>query len=173
MNKGLELIEAHWLFGVPYAAIDVVVHPESIVHSIVEFADGSQIAQLSWPDMRLPIQYALTFPEHAGGPCRPLDLPTVGRLTFERPDVERFPALALARRAGEAGQTSPTVLSAADEVGVEAFVAGRIPFLGIAQVVERTLGEHQPTAVVDVETVFEADAWARRIAAKHVSSLTR
>ncbi|MEA2512857.1 MAG: 1-deoxy-D-xylulose-5-phosphate reductoisomerase [Thermomicrobiales bacterium] len=173
MNKGLELIEAHWLFAVPYDNIDVLVHPESIVHSIVEFVDGSQLAQLSLPDMRLPIQYALTYPEHASGPCRRLDLAEVGALHFERPDLDCFPALTLARRAGEQGMTYPTVLSAADEVAVEAFLAGRIPFLGIAAIVNDVLDAHTPSALTDVAVVFEADAWARRMAANLVSSINR
>jgi len=162
MNKGLELIEAHWLFGVPYDNIEVVVHPESIVHSIVEFADGSQVSQMSLPDMRLPIQYALTYPEHVAGPCRRLNLADVGTLHFEPPDLARFPALAMARQAGEQGMTYPTVLSAADEVAVEAFLAGRISFLGMAEIVERALEAHEPAAVTSVEAVFEADKWARK-----------
>jgi 1-deoxy-D-xylulose-5-phosphate reductoisomerase len=173
MNKGLELIEAHWLFDVPYDRIDVLVHPESIIHSIVEFADGSQIAQLSLPDMRLPIQFALTYPEHIGGPCRRLDLAELGSLHFERPDLDRFPALTLARQAGEQGMTYPTVLSAADEVAVEAFLAGRISFLGMAEVVERTLEAHTPESLTDVADVFAADAWARRKATEIVSRLIR
>lgn len=162
MNKGLELIEAHWLFSVPYEAVDVLVHQESIVHSIVEFADGSQVAQMGLPDMRLPIQYALTYPEHAGSPCRRLDLAEIGALHFERPDLDRFPALALARRAGELGGTYPTVLSAADEVAVEAFLAGKIAFLDVARVVERALAAHTGSALTAVEDVFEVEAWARR-----------
>jgi 1-deoxy-D-xylulose-5-phosphate reductoisomerase len=164
MNKGLELIEAHWLFDVAYDRIEVLVHPESIVHSIVEFVDGSQLAQLGWPDMRLPIQYALTYPEHIGSPCRRLDLAETGTLHFEPPDPVRFPALRLARQAGEAGETYPTVLSAADEVAVEAFVGGALPFPGIAEVVERVLDVHRPTRLEDVETVFAADRWGRRAA---------
>jgi 1-deoxy-D-xylulose-5-phosphate reductoisomerase len=173
MNKGLELIEAHWLFDVPYDKIDILVHPESIIHSIVEFADGSQIAQLSLPDMRLPIQFALTYPEHIGGPCRRLDLAELGSLHFERPDLDRFPALALARQAGERGMTYPTVLSAADEVAVEAFLAGKVSFLGMGEVVEQTLAAHTPEPLSDVEVVFGADAWARRKAAEVVSRLMR
>ncbi|HEY7035934.1 MAG TPA: 1-deoxy-D-xylulose-5-phosphate reductoisomerase [Thermomicrobiales bacterium] len=168
MNKGLEVIEAHWLFSVPYDNIDVLVHPESIVHSIVEFADGGQIAQLSLPDMRLPIQYALTYPEHAGSPCRRLELAEVGTLRFERPDLERFPALVLARKAGEQGLTYPTVLSAADEIAVEAFQAGKIGFLDIARIVERVLEAHSASALTEVGDVFEAEAWARRTAAEFV-----
>jgi 1-deoxy-D-xylulose-5-phosphate reductoisomerase len=173
MNKGLELIEAHWLFSVPYDNIDVLVHPESIVHSIVEFADGSQIAQLSLPDMRLPIQYALTYPEHVGSPCRRLDLAEIGALHFERPDLDRFPALTLARRAGELGRTYPTVLSAADEIAVEAFQAGRIGFLDVAEVVERVLDVHVASDLTAVEDVFAADAWARGMAMEFVKRARR
>jgi 1-deoxy-D-xylulose-5-phosphate reductoisomerase len=164
MNKGLEVIEAHWLFSVPYERIEVLVHPESIIHSIVEFADGSQVAQLSLPDMRLPIQYALTYPEHTAGPCRRLDLADVGALHFERPDLDRFPALRLARRAGELGMTYPTVLSAADEVAVEAFQAGKIGFPDVAGIIERVLDAHSASALTEVDDVFAADAWARAAA---------
>jgi 1-deoxy-D-xylulose-5-phosphate reductoisomerase len=173
MNKGLELIEAHWLFSVSYDTIDVLVHPESIVHSIVEFADGSQIAQLSLPDMRLPIQYALTYPEHAESPCRRLDLAEIGALHFERPDLDRFPALALARRAGESGMTYPTVLSAADEIAVVAFQAGQIGFLEIAGIVERVLDAHSASAVTEVGDVFAADAWARAKATEFAKRVSR
>ncbi|HEY8448778.1 MAG TPA: 1-deoxy-D-xylulose-5-phosphate reductoisomerase [Thermomicrobiales bacterium] len=161
MNKGLELIEAQRLFGIPYDRIEVVVHPESIVHSIVEFADGSQLAQLSLPDMRLPIQYALTFPDRLPSPCQRLDLTAIGALHFEPPDTNRFPALSLSRSAGVAGQTYPTVLSAADEVAVEAFLAGQLSFPGITEVVARTLDAHTPQPVTDLEVVLEADRWAR------------
>ncbi|MGH2562395.1 MAG: 1-deoxy-D-xylulose-5-phosphate reductoisomerase, partial [Thermomicrobiales bacterium] len=164
MNKGLELIEARWLFDVPYDRIDILVHPESIIHSLVEFQDGSQIAQLSLPDMRLPIQYALTYPDHLPGPCRRLSLAEVGSLHFEQPDVERFPALRLAREAGLAGSTYPTVLSAADEVVVDAFVAGRIAFPTIAEVVDRALNAHQPETELSWESIAAADQWGREIA---------
>jgi len=169
MNKGLELIEAHWLFGVPYPQIEIVVHPESIVHSLVEFADASQIAQLSLPDMRLPIQYALTYPEHAPSPCRRLSLVEIGALHFEPPDLERFPALRLAREAGEAGRTYPTVLSAADDVAVAAFLAGRIPFLAIAEITADVLARHQPQGPLTFEAIAAADAWARREAEELVA----
>lgn len=161
MNKGLELIEAHWLFAMPFERIDVVVHPQSIVHSMVEFVDRGVIAQLSSPDMRLPIQYALTYPERLTGPSRRLDLVDVGTLTFEKPDPDRFPALRLARQAGEAGQTYPTVLSAVDEVAVDAFVSGRLGFLGIPRLVEMVLDRHDPRPVGNVDDILEADRWAR------------
>ena len=168
MNKGLELIEARWLFGIPYQRIEVLVHPESIVHSLVEFADASQIAQLSLPDMRLPIQYALTFPEHAPSPCRRLSLADVGTLHFEPPDLDRFPALSLCRQAGAAGVTYPTVLSAADEVAVAAFVAGRLPFLGIVETVQSVVERHRPDGPVSFESIAAADAWAREAATEEI-----
>jgi 1-deoxy-D-xylulose-5-phosphate reductoisomerase len=161
MNKGLEVIEAHWLFGVDYDNIDVVVHPESIVHSLVEFRDGSVVAQLGLPDMRLPIQYALTHPTHAPSPARRLDLTAVGPLHFVPPDLGRFPALRLAREAGAAGQTNPTVLSAADEVAVAAFMAGDVPFTAISDLVARVLEAHRPEPV-SWEAIAAADHWARQ-----------
>ncbi|MDQ3167182.1 MAG: 1-deoxy-D-xylulose-5-phosphate reductoisomerase [Chloroflexota bacterium] len=168
MNKGLEVIEAHWLFGIPYERIEVVVHPESIVHSLVAFADGSQIAQLSYPDMRLPIQFALTYPHHIPGPQRHLRLDEVGALTFEAPDETRFPALRLAREAGQAGSTYPTVLSAADEVLVHAFVEGRVPFTGIAATIERVLAAHRSTSDLTLAAIRDADAWARAETARQL-----
>ncbi|HEV2074206.1 MAG TPA: 1-deoxy-D-xylulose-5-phosphate reductoisomerase, partial [Thermomicrobiales bacterium] len=164
MNKGLEVIEAHHLFNTAFEDIDVVIHPEQIIHSMVELNDYSIIAQLSQPDMRLPIQYALTYPEHVHGPCRRLDFTTLRQLTFEQPDLERFPALRLARDAGRAGQTFPTVLSAADEVAVNAFMEGRIRFLDIPEAVERVLERHDPIPVKDLETIAGVDRWARQAA---------
>ena len=171
MNKGLEVIEARWLFGVPYDRIEVLIHPESIVHSLVEYADGSQIAQLSLPDMRLPIQYALTFPEHAPSPCRRLSLADVGMLRFERPDEARFPALVLCRQAGAAGSTYPTVLSAADEVAVAAFRAGDLRFVEIVEVASRVVAAHRPMGSLSFEAIAAADAWARGAAAEGVRTL--
>lgn len=161
MNKGLELIEAHWLFDTPYASIDVVVHPEQYIHSMVEFKDRSTIAQLSPPDMKLPIQYALTWPEHAPSNFAPLDFSTISTMSFELPDTERFPSLRLAREAGMAGDTYPTVLSAADEIAVEAFRERRIGFTDIPAVIEATLEQHAPMSVSGLDAVLEADAWAR------------
>ena len=161
MNKGLELIEARWLFDTPYEQIDVVVHPEQLIHSMVEFNDRSTIAQLSPPDMRLPIQYALTWPEHAPSGFAPLDFTTLTTMSFELPDTGRFPALRLARQAGEAGQTYPTVLSAADEVAVEAFQSRRIGFTDIPALVERVMQRHNPMNVTALGVVLEADRWAR------------
>jgi 1-deoxy-D-xylulose-5-phosphate reductoisomerase len=169
MNKGMEVIEAHWLFGVPYEQIEVVIHPESIVHSLVEFADGSQVAQLGLPDMRLPIQYALTYPAHLSGPCRRLSLVEVGALHFAAPDLERFPALRLAREAGLAGETYPTVLSAADECAVAAFLAGRIGFTGIAEVVARVLDRHRPAGPLGFAALAATDRWARAEAERIVA----
>jgi 1-deoxy-D-xylulose-5-phosphate reductoisomerase len=160
MNKGLEIIEAHWLFGLPYEQIDVLVHPESVVHSLVEFIDGGQIAQLGRPDMRMPIQYALTYPDRMKLSTHRLDLAETGVLRFEQPDTERFPALRLAREAGIAGRTYPTVLSAADDEAVKAFLAGDLRFIDIPAAVEFVLDKHQPVDVT-LESVWEADRWAR------------
>jgi len=173
MNKGLEVIEAHWLFDVGYDQIDVVIHPESIVHSLVEFLDGSQVAQLSLPDMRLPIQYALTYPRHADSPCHKLSLTHIGALHFAAPDELRFPALSLARQAGRAGGTYPTVLSAADEIAVEAFIAKRIRFTDIMEIVERVLDRHRGEHDLSFESIAAADHWARPIAAQEVVRLNR
>src|SRR5581483_4200486 len=141
-NKGLEMIEARWLFDIEMRRVGVVVHPQSVVHSMVEFVDGSMLAQLSTPDMCLPIQYALTYPDRAGSDRVQTDLAKLGSLTFEEPDLERFPALALARRAGESGGTLPAVLNAANEVAVEAFVNRRINFPQISQTVRRAMDRH-------------------------------
>ena len=164
MNKGLELIEAHHLFGVPYERIDVVVHPQSIVHSLVQLCDGATLAHLGYPDMRVPISYALHYPERADVPVRPLDLVEVGALTFEQVDTETFRCLALARAAGEAGGTAPCTLNAANEVAVHAFLAGRIGFLDIAAVIEQTLTEAPADRVHSFDALAEADAEARRVA---------
>ena len=139
-NKGLELIEAHFLFGLPYDRIEVVVHPTSVVHALVRFRDGAALAHLGYPDMRVPISYALTYPERAATPVPPLDLASGLTLEFHAPDLETFPLLALAREAGERGGTYPCAYNAANEVAVAAFLEGRLPFLGIADAVEETLG---------------------------------
>ena len=164
MNKGLEIVEAHWLFDMPVQQIDVVIHPESIVHSMVEFADGSLVAQLSLPDMRFAIQYALAYPERLAGGLPVLDLAEMGSLHFREPDTERFPALALARAAAERGGTLPTVLNAANEVAVSLFLEGRIAFPGIWELVEKVLDRHDPMDHPGIETILETDAWARRAA---------
>ena len=170
MNKGLEVIEAHWLFGMLYEQIEVLIHPESVVHSLVEFVDGGQMAQLGLPDMRLPIQYALTYPERMQLSSHRLDLAELGALHFERPDTERFPALRLAREAGIAGRTYPTVLSAADDEAVRAFLAGGLRFVDIATTVEMVLEKHQP-ADVTLDSIWEADRWARFAAGEAVTAM--
>jgi len=161
MNKGLEVIEAHHLFDVPYEQIEVVIHREQIIHSMVEWADRSTIAQLSFPDMKLPIQYALTYPDRVPGPSAPIDFRKTPTMSFEELDSARFPALGLARQAGVDGKTFPTVLSAADEVAVEAFLRGQIRFVDIPALVESVLAAHQPVEVTDLDVIAEVDAWAR------------
>jgi 1-deoxy-D-xylulose-5-phosphate reductoisomerase len=164
MNKGLELIEARYLFGLPYSQIEVVVHPTSIVHSFVRFRDGAALAHLGYPDMRVPISYALTYPERAPTPISPLDLAAGLTLEFHAPDEEAFPCLALARAAGEAGSTAPCVLNAANEIAVGAFLAGELPFLGVAEVVERTLAASEAPAARDLDDLVAIDREARRTA---------
>ena len=165
-NKGLEMIEARWLFDVEMGRVSVVVHPQSVVHSMVEFVDGSMLAQLSTPDMCLPIQYALTYPDRAPSQRVQTNLAKLGALTFEEPDPDRFPALELARRAGEVGGTLPAVLNAANEVAVEAFVNRQISFPDISAVVRRTMERHQPVPHPALPQILEADAWARAEAAR-------
>jgi 1-deoxy-D-xylulose-5-phosphate reductoisomerase len=160
-NKGLEMIEAHWLFGLPMKQVDVVVHPQSIVHSLVEFIDGSVLAQLSVTDMCFPIQYAVTYPERMPSGLPPLDLAKLGTLSFEQPDEKRFPALRLAREAGEQGGTLPGVLNAANEVAVEAFLAERISFPRIWGMVEEVMKKHQTEKEPSLEAIIDADRWAR------------
>jgi len=163
-NKGLEMIEARWLFDIEMARVGVLVHPQSIVHSLVEFVDGSLIAQLSTPDMCLPIQYALTYPERAASDRVRTNFPGLGPLTFEEPDLERFPAIELARQAGEIGGTLPAVLNAANEIAVEAFVNRKINFPQITETVRRTMGAHAVVSRPTLEQILEADSWARRTA---------
>lgn len=163
MNKGLEVIEARWLFGISYERIEIVVHPESIIHSMVEFQDGSVIAQLAVPDMRLPIQYALTFPERLPSPVARLDLKEVKRLTFEAPDAEKFPCLRLAYEAGRIGGTMPAVLNAANEAAVEMFLAGKIGFGDIPVMVSTAMQQHKPIFNPSLEDVLNSDAWARKV----------
>jgi 1-deoxy-D-xylulose-5-phosphate reductoisomerase len=165
-NKGLEMIEARWLFDIGIERVGVLVHPQSVVHSMVEFVDGSLLAQLSTPDMCLPIQYALTYPDRAASDRVQTDFTKLGGLTFEAPDEERFPSLTLARGAGEAGGTLPSVLNAANEVAVEAFVSGRINFPQITETVRRTMAAHRVIGRPTLEQILEADAWARREAGK-------
>jgi 1-deoxy-D-xylulose-5-phosphate reductoisomerase len=161
MNKGLEVIEARWLFGVPPDRIDVVVHPQSVVHSMVEMVDGSILAQLGVTDMRLPIQYAFSYPERWASPLPRLDLARCGHLDFHLPDHERFPGLRLAYRAIELGGGLPVVLNAANEVAVEEFLADRLPFTSIPVLIERTMDAHPPAPVATLSEVRRVDRWAR------------
>jgi 1-deoxy-D-xylulose-5-phosphate reductoisomerase len=162
-NKGLELIEAHFLFGLPYDQIEVVIQPTSIVHSLVRFRDGAALAHVGYPDMRVPISYALTYPERAATSVPALDFTSL-TLQFEAPDVETFPMLQLARQAGEEGGTAPCAFNAANEVAVAAFLEGRLPFLGIADVVADTLDRAATTAAADLEELVDADRRARELA---------
>jgi len=165
MNKGLEVIEAHWLFSFPFDSIEILIHPQSIVHSMVEFADGSLKAQLSWPDMRLPIQYALSYPRRWPNPELPrLDWNQVNSLTFEPVDYDRFPCLRLALEAGKSRGTYPAVLCAADEVAVELFLSHRIHFTDIAEIVQKTVEQHRNISQPTLEEILAADDWARECA---------
>jgi 1-deoxy-D-xylulose-5-phosphate reductoisomerase len=164
LNKGLEVIEAHHLFEIPYERIDVLVHPQSIVHGLVTLCDGAVLAHLGCPDMRVPIAYALHYPERAELPVARLDLAAVGRLAFEEPDLDAFPALALAREAAVAGGTAPCVLNAANEIAVHAFLDGRIAFARIPEVIEATLDELGASPLREFETLFEVDRNAREVA---------
>jgi 1-deoxy-D-xylulose-5-phosphate reductoisomerase len=161
MNKGLELIEAHHLFGVGYERIDVVVHPQSIIHSLIQLNDGAALAHMGYPDMRVPISYALHWPDRADVPVKPLDLADLGQLTFEEPDPDAFPCLRLAREAGVAGGTAPCILNAANEVAVSAFLDGQLPFTGIAGVIERALADIPTEPVRHFSDLYRADAAAR------------
>ncbi len=161
MNKGFEIIEAHWLFGKPYDQIDVIVHPQSIIHSMVQYVDGAIKAQLSAPDMRLAIQYALNYPARTAQICNPLDLIATHALTFEAPDTTRFPCLRLAREAGMAGGTYPTVLCAADEEAVDLYLAERIKFSDIPRLVEQALSAHTGVDNPSFEAILQVDTWAR------------
>jgi len=171
MNKGLELIEAHHLFGTPYERIDVVVHPQSIVHSLIQLCDGATLAHLGYPDMRVPIAYALHHPERAELPVQPLDLVALGSLTFEAPDEEAFPCLRLAREAAQAGGTAPCVLNAANEVAVHAFLSGRLRFHEIADVIAHALEAVPAGRVHAFETLYAADRDARAAAQEALQEL--
>ncbi|MFO8143459.1 MAG: 1-deoxy-D-xylulose-5-phosphate reductoisomerase [Dehalococcoidales bacterium] len=174
MNKGLEVIEAHYLFDIPFDSIDILIHRQSIVHSMVEFADGSLKAQLSYPDMRLPIQYALSYPERlANGGIRRLDADMMKNLTFEQPEMGKFPCLEMAIEAGKSGGTCPVVLCAADEIAVAEFLAGNIRFNSIASVVRSVLEEHRAVDKPSLEDIIEADNWARAVATEHIRSEDR
>ena len=171
MNKGFELIEAHHLFGVSLEQIDVLVHPQSIVHALVHLNDGASLAHLGYPDMRVPISYALHHPDRADVPVETLDLATVGQLTFEEPDLRTFACLRLARDALRAGGTAPCVLNAADEVAVQAFLDGELGFTGIAEVVERALDALPPEPVGHFSDLYRADAAARETARELVQGV--
>ena len=170
MNKALEVIEAHWLFEVPPSQIEVVIHPQSMVHSMVEFHDSSTICHLGPPDMKIPIQYALTYPNRRPLPIERLRWSKVGQLTFEDPDPGRFPALRLAYEVLKAGGTAPTAFNAANEVAVPAFLQRELPFLGILETVERVLNNHKVVADPSLADIFEVDAWARAEATRYVAT---
>ncbi len=169
MNKGLEVIEAHWLFDLPAEKIDIMVHPQSIVHSMVEFVDGSIIAQLGTADMRTPIQYALTYPERLPSPLASLDWAAVSRLDFQPSDRKKFPCISLAYQAMHVGGTAPAVLNASDEIAVEAFLDRRISFPDIPKIVENALAAHENTAADSIESIIEADHWARAYARRRLN----
>ena len=172
MNKGLEVIEAHWLFEMPFDSIQVLIHPQSVIHSMVEFIDGSIKAQLSYPDMRLPIQYALSYPDRLPNPQLPrVNWNEINSLNFKQPDFDLFPCLSLAIGAGRKGGTYPAVLCAADEVAVELFLSQRIKFIDIAGLIEQTLAQHQAVASPTLEEIVAADAWAREEMFKLVSGV--
>ena len=173
MNKGLEVIEAHWLFGAPAERIEVVIHPESVIHSMVAYVDGSVIAQLGNPDMRTPIAHAMAFPERVDAGVKPLDLFAVGQLNFERPDLDRFPCLALAYRALAEEGVAPAVLNAANEVAVGSFLDGGLGFDRIPAVIEAALDAMSPSAADSLEIVLEADRWAREFATAYVRKSLR
>ncbi|WP_175940136.1 1-deoxy-D-xylulose-5-phosphate reductoisomerase [Caballeronia sp. BCC1704] len=172
MNKGLEVIEAHWLFDLPGSRIEVLIHPQSVIHSMVSYADGSVLAQLGNPDMRTPIAHALAFPDRVESGVAPLDLAQIASLTFEKPDFARFPCLALAIDALEAGGIASAALNAANEIAVEAFLARRIGFMSIGGVVERVLSALPNTSAASLDDVLAADATARRLASRFVAELT-
>ena len=162
MNKGLEVIEARWLFDIPAQKIDIMVHPQSVMHSMVEFVDGSVVGQLGTADMRQPIQYALTYPERLTSPLPPLDWTFVSRLDFMPPDRKKFPCIDLAYKAIEMGGTAPAVLNAADEIAVQAFLDRKIPFSGIPKLVAAALDAHNGKPADRLESITDADSWARR-----------
>src|SRR3954447_20088360 len=171
MNKGLEVIEAMHLFGMPLDRIDVVVHPQSIVHSLIQLNDGASLAHLGYPDMRVPISYALHYPERVDVPVEPLDLAELGQLAFERPDEQAFPCLRLAREAAQAGGTAPCAMNAANEIAVQAFLDGEMPFTGIPEVIERTLEAHEPVPIHHFNVLYAADAEAREVAREFVGGV--
>jgi 1-deoxy-D-xylulose-5-phosphate reductoisomerase len=172
-NKGLEMIEAHWLFGVEMQRVEVVIHPQSIVHSMVEFTDGSTLAQLSYSNMCFPIQYAVTWPDRVPNTLPPLDFSKLSKLEFHTPRYDDFPALSLARRAGETGGTLPAVMNASNEIAVAAFLGGKVRFPEIWQIVEQVMNRHTPVAHPDLDAILGADQWAREQAKENVIELER
>ncbi|MDY0384129.1 1-deoxy-D-xylulose-5-phosphate reductoisomerase [Trichlorobacter sp.] len=173
MNKGLEVIEARWLFDAPADKISVNIHPQSIIHSMVEYVDGCVIAQLGMPDMKAPIAYALSYPARVSSGIKPLDLTELSGLTFFKPDLERFPCLGLAYRALGEGESMPAVMNAANEIAVEAFLEGRISFLQIARVIEQTMDRHQAHRLSSIDEVLAADQWGREAARAICTTMTR
>jgi 1-deoxy-D-xylulose-5-phosphate reductoisomerase len=171
MNKGLEVIEAHWLFDVPPSRVEVLVHPQSIIHSLVEFVDGTVLAQLGVTDMRMPIQYALSYPERWHAAIPGMDFTRAMKLDFEPPDHERFPCLGLAYRALEGGGTLPAVLNAANEEAVAGFLDGRVPFVGVPELIRAVMDAHETRPVSAIEDVLAADAWAREQARRALQAL--
>src|SRR4030095_236971 len=172
-NKGLEMIEAHWLFGVEMKHVEVVIHPQSIVHSMVEFADGSTLAQLSHSDMCFPIQYAVTWPDRVPNTLPPLDFGKLSKLEFFTPRYDDFPALNLARSAGETGGTLPAVMNAANEIAVEAFLDRKVRFPEIWRIVEQVMNRHTPVAHPDLDAILGGDQWAREQARENIDALER
>jgi 1-deoxy-D-xylulose-5-phosphate reductoisomerase len=170
-NKGLEVIEAHWLYRMPYDRIEVLIHPESVIHSLVEFQDRSVMAQLGTPDMRVPIQYALTYPERWTSPAAPLDLIQLGKLQFRTMDMERYPCMRLAYECGKRGGTATTVFNAANEVAVEHFLRGNLPFLQIEEVIEEVLNRHEVVNTPELEEIVLADRWARKQSGNRIEQL--
>jgi 1-deoxy-D-xylulose-5-phosphate reductoisomerase len=168
MNKGLEVIEAKWLFGIEPDKIEVVVHPQSIIHSMVEFVDGALIAQLGSPDMRIPIQYALTYPERMEGGFSAYNPVAAGKLEFYEPDTESFPCLRLAYEALKEGGTMPVVLNGANEIAVESFLAGAIPFVAIPKVVEKVMSKHHSREAPGIDEILHWDKWSRREASSFI-----
>jgi 1-deoxy-D-xylulose-5-phosphate reductoisomerase len=168
MNKALEIVEARWLFDLDVSRIDVVIHPQSVVHSLVEYCDGSTIAQMGYPDMIVPVRFALAYPEREEAKAKPLDLPEIGSLTFHEPDFDRFPALRLGYRVAEEGGTMGAVMNAANEEAVSGFLDGRIGFLEIVEIVERVMNEHRTARASEAAKIMEADSWARREAKKWI-----
>lgn len=173
INKGLEVIEAHWLFNMPYEKINVLIHPQSIVHSMVEYQDGSVLAQCGLPDMRIPIQYALTYPQRFSNPFPKIDFTKIEPLIFAEPDNNKFPGLALAYEAGKAGGTAPTVYNAANEIAVQLFLEKRIKFYDIPMLIESALKKHHPFSEYSLEDVLFVDEWARRITLEKFSAMCK